>query len=265
MSKVALSVLQITDLHILPESENTLLGIKTEHYFHAVLNLAFANHNQYDLIIVTGDLAQEPCLSSYQRIRDRLTQTNVPSICLSGNHDDYELMNQVFNNDFVNCEKQVLVNEWQIISLNSQVIGASSGYIDKPELAFLKTCLKQYPNTHTLIAIHHHFIPSHSPWLDTMIIKNADEFIETIKQHPQVKLVTTGHVHQEIDSYEGHQRILGTPSTCFQFMPLSASFSIDSKMPGYRHITLYENGTIDTQVYRIEGALHELDANALGY
>ena len=47
----ALSLLQITDLHILPDLDDTFLGINTEHYFHAVLELAFAEHHHFDSLI----------------------------------------------------------------------------------------------------------------------------------------------------------------------------------------------------------------------
>ncbi len=261
----ALSILQISDLHVLPKYNNTLLGVNTEHYFAAILELANTRQTHYDLILVTGDLAQDPCVASYKRILTRLNKTDIACICLPGNHDDYVMMARIFNTEQVNCQKQTLLNDWQIISLNSQVIGASSGYLAKTELDFLQSCLKQYPNKYTLIAVHHNFIPSHSPWLDTMMIKNATEFIEIIKQHPQVKLVTTGHVHQEMDINTGHVRVLGTPSTCFQFMPLSHSFSIDDKMPGYRQIKLYQDGNIDTQVSRLAGRLTELETNTIGY
>ena len=59
-----ISVLQITDLHIQPELHDTFLGINTEHYFNAILDLAFTKVKPIDLILVTGDLAQDPCSAS---------------------------------------------------------------------------------------------------------------------------------------------------------------------------------------------------------
>ena len=64
----SISILQLTDLHILPNAGEQLLGIDTEYYFHAVLEHAFAEQPHFDLLLLTGDLAQHPCLSSYQRI-----------------------------------------------------------------------------------------------------------------------------------------------------------------------------------------------------
>ena len=67
-----LSILQITDLHILPELDETFLGINTEYYFSAVLDLALAENPHFDFILLTGDLTQDPCAASYRRILDRL-------------------------------------------------------------------------------------------------------------------------------------------------------------------------------------------------
>ena len=260
-----LSILQISDLHILPESHNVLLGVNTEYYFNAVLDLALKNHQPFDLILVTGDLGQEPCMNSYQRILERLSQTQIPCLCLPGNHDDYTLMQAVFNSPLVNCQKQLLVNNWQIVCLNSQIVGSSGGFIEEAELTFLEQCLISYPDHHTLIAVHHNCIPTHSAWLDTMIIKNAPELLNIVKPYPQVKVITTGHIHQEMDLVINSIRVLGSPSTCFQFTPLSPSFSIDIKMPGYRVINAYDDGRINTSVWRLQGELKELDLSSKSY
>ena len=262
---MALSILQISDLHILPESHNTLLGVNTEYYFNTVLDLAFKNHQAFDLILVTGDIAQDPCVKSYQRILARLAQTQIPCLCLPGNHDDLSLMQQVFNSEQVNCQKQLLLQDWQIINLNSQIIGESGGYLDDNEINFLTDCLKQYPNQHALVAVHHHCIPTQSTWLDTMIIKNSPALLAIATQFPQLKLVVSGHIHQEMDITAGNIRILGTPSTCFQFAPLSDTFNIDTQMPGYRLIKLQDDGSVKTEVNRLTGVLSELEFKSKGY
>ena len=260
-----LSLLQITDLHILPDFNETYLGINTEHYFHAVLDLAFAKHHHFDLILVTGDLTQEPCAGSYQRILQKLESTNTPCICLPGNHDDYGLMQQIFNTGRVNCRKQVLFANWQLICLNSQIPGSQGGRISEQELLFLEDCLTSYPNHHALIAVHHHFLGTKSPWMDTMIIENSEVFLAITKRYPQVKAITTGHIHQVMDITTGSVRVLGTPSTCFQFTPKSNAFSLDTTAPGYRLIKLYADGKIESEITRLSEPLCGLQMDTQGY
>ena len=260
-----ISILQITDLHILPDLDQTFLGINTEHYFHAVLDLAFTEDHPFDLILVTGDLAQDPCAASYQRILQRLEATNTPCICLPGNHDDYELMQQIFNTRRVSCRKQILLKNWQLICLNSQIPGDPGGHLSKQELQFLEDCLTSYPNHHALIAVHHHCLETKSPWMDIMIIENSEEFLAIINRYPQTLAIITGHIHQAMDITIGSVRVLGTPSTCFQFTPKSNAFSLDTTAPGYRSIKLYADGKIESEITRLSEPLLGLQMDTQGY
>ena len=260
-----LSILQITDLHILPDLDETFLGINTEYYFHAVLELAFAEHHHFDLILLTGDLAQHPSPASYQRILNSLEVHNTPCICLPGNHDDYQLMQQIFNTSLVSCKKQIFLGNWQLICLNSQIPGEPGGRLSKEELLFLEDCLIGNPNHHALIAVHHHCLETKSAWMDTMIIENNQELLAIINQYPQTKAITTGHIHQDMDITIEGVRFLGTPSTCFQFKPESKTFSLDTTAPGYRLIKLYEDGRIESGITRLSEQLSGLQIDTQGY
>ena len=278
-----ISILQLSDLHILAAPEDKMLGINTEHYFHACLELAVRPGSRQavagnlprssfekgeaggDLILLTGDLAQDPCYASYRRILTSLEAYQIPCICLPGNHDDYELMQQVFNTDRINCRKQVLLDNWQLISLNSQIPGEPGGRLSDEELAFLENCLTVNPDRHALIAVHHHCLETKSPWMDTMIIENSRELLAIAGKYSQVKAITTGHIHQVMDIKTASFRVLGAPSTCFQFTPETSEFSVNDTAPGYRLIELYADGRIESEVIRLSEPLTELQANAHGY
>jgi len=63
--------------------------------------------------------------------------------------------------------------------------------------------------------------------MDTMMIENNQELLAISKQYPQTKVITTGHIHQTMDVTTGSVRVLGMPSTCFQFKPESTTLSLD--------------------------------------
>ena len=260
-----ISILQVTDSHIHANPHARLLGIDTAHYFEAVLQQAFLEHGPFDLILHTGDLAQDPVAESYEYLFKTLEAYATPCICLPGNHDDYELMQRIFNAEQVSCRKQVLLKNWQIISLNSQILGAEGGYLEAGELQFLEECLAKHPNNFAMIAVHHHCLPTDSTWMDTMMITNSADFLNVLKKFPQAKVIVNGHVHQIMDSVSDSLRILATPSTCFQFTPKSHDFSVDQCAPGYRVIKLYDNGQIASDIYRLPGKLTELDTRTQGY
>ena len=260
-----LSILQITDLHILASQDATLLGLNTAYYFDAVLALAFAGHRSFDLILLTGDLAQDPVIESYQYILDKLTALDIPCLCLPGNHDDDALMQQVFNTRLINCRKHLVLNDWQIIVLNSQIPGADGGRLAAAELAYLEDCLQANPDKYALIAVHHHCLKTDSIWMDTMMIENSGEFLAVIGKYPRAKLIVNGHIHQEMDKTTGAVRVLGTPSTCFQFKPGSREFSLDDTSPAYRLIQLHADGHIATEITRLPGRLVGLQTDTEGY
>jgi Icc protein len=260
-----LTILQITDMHILNRPCETLVGIDTEYYFHAILELAFSSNQRYDLVLVTGDLAQSPSQASYTRILNRLEACNTPCICLPGNHDDFVLMQQILNTDRVNCRRQTLLGNWQIISLNSQIVGSARGRLANEELILLEQCLKEFPDYPALIAVHHHCLPTYSAWMDTMTIENHQAFFDIVNRYPQVKVITTGHIHQLMDTRVGAIRVLGTPSTCFQFRPKSEKFGMDNTAPGYRIIRLYADGRLESEITRLTEPLSGLQNNSKGY
>ncbi len=245
------TVLQITDLHFLPQKGEQMYGIDTEHYFHLVLHHAIKSRPQIDLILVTGDLTQIPNASSYQRIFNKLNPTKIPTICLPGNHDDWELMNDTFNVESASCIKQANLGKWQIICLNSQKAGCASGHLKESELLFLEKTLQNNKQKPTLVAVHHNCLATGSTWLDTMTIENSEALFAILKKHPQIKLIIHGHTHQTQEFKFEHLKILSTPSTCFQFKPTSHEFAIDNTDPGYRLIDLNDDHSFTSEVIRV--------------
>jgi len=246
-----LTIVQITDLHLLAESGQTMEAVDTENSFQKIVEQIHKTYKQIDLLLVTGDLAQDPCQSSYQRVIQTLQKHPSRTICLPGNHDDFSLMQKIINDPQINCDKVIKFKRWQIISLNSQKIGATGGFLDASELTFLNNALEEHPDLHTLIAMHHHPIPTNSKWMDTMTIENSDQLFSIIKKHSQVKAICYGHIHQETEEVIDNTLILGTPSTCFQFKPLSIDYALDSNKPGYRILSLHNNGLIESTVCRL--------------
>ena len=91
-----------------------------------------------------------------------------------------------------------------------------------------------------------------TPVLDKINLNNSSQFLEIIDQYQNIKAVMCGHIHQDTHINRQGVEFYSTPSTCWQFTPKSHGFKLDTKMPGYRWITLNENGTLQTEVIRIE-------------
>ncbi|MGR8931851.1 MAG: 3',5'-cyclic-AMP phosphodiesterase [Gammaproteobacteria bacterium] len=258
-------ILQITDLHVKPHASETMLGIDTEHFFQQTLAHAHDHHAPFDLILLTGDLCQDPNSESYQRICLHLKQYDTRCLCLPGNHDDFTLMKKHLAAGKIDCGRLLHLDSWLIIALNSQKPNSPVGNLADDELDFLEATLLRNSASPTLIALHHHCMPSGSPWLDTMQVQNSKAFLEIIRNFPQVKAVTFGHIHQAFFSQIDQIAIFGTPSSCFQFTPNSNEFTIDDTPPGYRVFQLLDNGELQSACYRLPIIMNQLDRSARAY
>jgi Icc protein len=261
----AFEVLQITDLHLLSTPDQTLLGVNTEETARQVIESARATHWPPDLIVLTGDLAQEPLASTYRRLDRTLRGLGVPCACLPGNHDDPEIMRQELNSENVYCVTQILTDAWQIICLDSTEPGSEIGHFSGNSHKMLASHLDRHPEKFALVCLHHHPVPIGCAWLDTMVLDERNQFFAVLESRPQSRAVLFGHIHQALDTTLGKVRVLGTPSTCFQFKPASKHFKLDDKAPGYRRLCLHPDGSIETEVYRLPQLPEGLNLLSAGY
>ncbi|PPD33664.1 MAG: phosphodiesterase [Methylomonas sp.] len=260
-----LNILQLTDLHITPHAGDLMLGLDTEDFFQQTLRHAHDQHGPFDLILLTGDLAQDPCEDSYHRIQQHLHLYAVPCLCLPGNHDDFDLMLRNLQVGKVSCNKQLILDNWQLVLLNSQKPQSPVGQLADNELAFLEQALQSHQDLPTLVALHHPCFAIGSNWLDTMQIENSAAFLSLLNKYPQVKAVTCGHVHQAYFRQINHITFFATPASCFQFTPNSTEFSIAETPPGYRVFCLHQDGSFQSEVYRLPITMHALDRQAHEY
>lgn len=260
-------ILQITDTHLFAESNKQLLGINTQHSLLAVLRQVKQESHQPDVVLLTGDLSQDCSAKSYKTLAKHIQATfKCPVYWIPGNHDDPKTMASVFAKTKLNNDKVIRTDHWQIILLNSHSPGNVYGFLTKKELAWLDRCLKEYPKLYTLVTLHHHPIPVKSNWVDHLGLKNADVFLKIIDPHKQIRCVLWGHIHQKFETQRRGKVFMSTPSTCIQFKPNQDGFALDAKgMPGYRWITLKNDGTIKTVVKRVKNFDLTIDLASTGY
>jgi Icc protein len=228
-----------------------------------VLALVNDNHQEVDLMLVTGDLANESTLSAYQRLHQTLSDSlHYPFAWLPGNHDDPAVMATL--GETVNAKVHVL-GSWVTILLNSRVEGCIYGHISEDELQFLDDVLTEHNDKHVMVCLHHQPVPIGSQWMDNYIVRNAHDFWSVIDQHSQVKIVLWGHIHQEFSDTYNNIALLATPSTCIQFTPGQKDFHVETAMPGYRWLELNSDGSFDSGVERVVMKDYGTDTHSHGY
>lgn len=227
-------------------------GVNTDASLVASLEHAFADPHRPDLILATGDLVQDESRQGYERFRELLGKPGIPVHCLPGNHDSLDMMQTALSvAPFHICDVSNYPS-WRLIMLNSKMEDDDGGLLSAHELERLEQALTTHRESHVLVALHHQPIAMGSRWLDTVGLRNAGDFLAVIDQHPQVRAIVWGHVHQASDRLRNGVRLISTPSTCAQFLPGAENFSLDTRPPGYRWLDLHADGTMQTSVVWVE-------------
>lgn len=261
-----LNVLQITDLHLSRQAIGTngdvVLNDGCTQKFEAVLQQAL-DDVRCDLIIVTGDLVNEVQPAVYDYIFATLQATQIPFVCIAGNHDvtdevgkelpfsERSLVAQPADSRLLS-RHAIMTEHWQLLLLDSSVPGQVAGEIKLDDIAWLRTQLNTCAKP-ALLALHHHVVPMNSAWIDEYIAKNSDIFWQQMAEYNQLRVIISGHTHQVQEYTHQGVAVYSTPSTCYQFKPNEAEFAYDeTARPGYRWLQLANNGQVASWVKRLD-------------
>jgi Icc protein len=234
-------ILQISDLHLFADPTAELKGICTRERLERVLAALREEVSKAELLVVTGDLAHDERLETYQALRELLADWLPRVRVLPGNHDNREFMRQVFGDIVLAAgERNVFegtAGSWRLIGLDSQIPGEVAGELGTEQFSWLKQQLVSN-SLPTSLFLHHPPVLVGSPWLDQIGLANASALWELLDRFPHVKLICTGHIHQELTVSRGGVVVLATPSTGVQFRPETESLVVD-------------DGSVRTRVIRV--------------
>ena len=85
-------IVQLTDLHMLPQVDERLRGVPTVRVVADVLAHLQQHVPEPDLLIISGDLAQEEAKATYRRLAEMLEPWAGKLRMIPGNHDDRGLL-----------------------------------------------------------------------------------------------------------------------------------------------------------------------------
>lgn len=201
-------ILQITDTHLFAQKHEALLGVNTWESYQAVLEAIRPHQHEFDLIVATGDLAQDQSSAAYQHFAEGIASFRAPCVWLPGNHDFQPAMYSALQDAGISPAKRVFIGEqWQILLLDSQVFGVPHGELSEFQLEWLERKLADAPERHTLLLLHHHPLPAGCSWLDQHSLRNAGELDTVLAKFPHVKYLR---------SYFRSWISTGTVAACWQ-------------------------------------------------
>jgi Icc protein len=260
----AVCLVQLTDSHLYALGHADLLGLDTSASLNAVIELVRSEVPDIDLILATGDIAQDASESAYRRFIAAVATLPAPCHWIPGNHDDAALMGRI-GSDVGFTQEWVDAGNWRIVLLDSSVAGSVAGYLAPDQLELLERALDSAGERFIMVCLHHHPVPIGCDWMDPLGLLNVDDLLPRLRLDNRVKVVLWGHVHQELDEQLDGLRLLATPSTCVQFARHSVDFATDTQAPGYRRFVLLPDGSIETRVSRLEAGLFLPEPGAVGY
>lgn len=261
----SLRILQITDSHLHTDPEWRLAGINTQTSFEWVMDLVQREANTIDLLLLTGDLVHDGSITGYTRLKQHIQRTGIRASCLPGNHDRPETLHKHLTGERVEVPKIVDLGAWVLVLLDSTTPHSEGGHLSDQELNLLRESINKYTDRYILIALHHHPIKINSAWMDKISLDNPAPFLAILEQHKNVKGVVWGHIHQTFEAVHNGIRMMGTPSTCIQFVENQDQFGISTAPPGYRWLELSPDGQINSGIERAEALPPGLDLKTADY
>jgi Icc protein len=246
---VTAQVLQLSDLHLFTDPQARLRGVPPYDCLVDVLQHILDAGVEPQLVVLSGDLAHDERRETYVLLRSLLRRWEDRLVVIPGNHDHREALRQVFSEQFreTACPPPFVtfsrrIDQWLLVGLDSHVPGEVPGRIDAVQLAWLEGVLREQASRPCLLFLHHPPVSVESSWLDELALQEPEQLLAFLRAHPQISLVSAGHVHQEYTGLVQGRPFLTTPSTAMQFAPRQTVPAYDPIPSGYRLFELSGTG-----------------------
>jgi len=223
------SFIQISDSHI--DNDKFVMGVDSQKNLRAIVS----NISKYyfDALIISGDLAHNGTLESYQKLQKILKPIESKIYILHGNHDDLSNLSQIFNQSSLN---NFIIGCWEVISIDSVQVGKVSGRLNDEQLHALSQKINTSSAQYIALCLHHPPVSMESDWDDTLSLENPEDLFAVIDQFDNIKAIMWGHAHQCAEFNRKGVKLFSCPSTALQFNGQSGV--------GYNHYTLNDDGEI---------------------
>jgi Icc protein len=225
------TVLQISDTHLSTEPMMTDHG-DPDVSLRATIDAV--RETRPDLVLLTGDLADDGSVEALRRVRDFVAELSAPVLALAGNHDDLVHLHSVFEST-----DTFEVGEWRVLAVETLIPGEIHGSVDVDELV---DRLDRVDDRPTLIAMHHPPLsPSTHPWFQLI---GAQQLLAAMATRPHVRAIVSGHLHEAFDRRSGDLVVCSAPSSLYAIEHDGDDFHwSDDGVVGCQVLTLGDQGS----------------------
>jgi Icc protein len=233
-------VLQLSDTHLTRTVGERVYDRDPDERVAKVLAAWHGTGEQADLVLLTGDLADDASAASCERLALAIAGLGVPVLALPGNHDDPAAVAATWGDDTI-----AEVEGWRILTADTTIPGQIHGAVDVPAVLARLDALDARP---TVVAVHHP--PLSRSTGDQFRLEGAAELLDGLAARPQVRAVVGGHLHDAVDLQGPDDLpVLLCPSTLMGIVHAGDQMQIDPGAPrGARVLHLADDGTLTSRV-----------------
>lgn len=216
-------IAQLSDLHVAPAGRHNEFGIDASAGVMRCLEAVAALDPAPDLLLLSGDLADEGVETEYARLRGMLTGMAMPVALMPGNHDRRAVLRGVFaGHDYLGgagpIDYHLDIGGLRLIALDSVVEGRAHGDLAAEQLQRLSALLRSEPEKPVLIALHHPPAETGFARMDRIALRTdaAAGLGDIVAASPQVKAVLCGHLHRGVQLVWRGVQLAVCPSAAYQ-------------------------------------------------
>lgn len=209
-------IVQLSDLHLRPGPLYS--GIDPWAAWQAALDRVAGLAPAPDLLLLTGDLADDAAPATYRHLASSLRASGHAHAVLPGNHDERAALRaafpaQAWSHPQLACQR-IDHSEFTLLLLDSVVAGAEGGIFGDVHLAWLEQHCPA--DRRVLLALHHPPLAVGIAGMDAIACAGGEQLAAWLAGWPNVEAVLCGHVHRLVLSTLAGRPLLTAPSTVHQ-------------------------------------------------
>lgn len=214
-------IAQISDTHIKAQGELAYERVDTK----KALILCIEHINNLiprpDITIISGDLTDSGTIEETLIFKDLIQNLEIPYYIIPGNHDNQEVIREVFTDVSYFEDKHhlhfFLDLPLKIIALDSTCKNKSYGTLCEDRLTWLEKKLQRCENQKSIIFMHHPPINVGITHMDKQNLRlGSKELGDLLLKYPNVISVACGHMHRASYTLWNNTLISTAPSSSHQ-------------------------------------------------
>ncbi|MDR9394025.1 MAG: phosphodiesterase, partial [Roseovarius sp.] len=243
-------ILQISDLHIMPEGQLFKGRIDTAaalRHILAGLTRLLPVIGPVERLVISGDLTETGCQGAYDHQRAIMADAPLPWRAIPGNHDSREAMRAFAAQDEwmpddgpINWREDL--DDVTMLGLDTLVEGADHGAVTDATLTWLEAALRDLRHRPVLIFMHHPPVDTGISEMDAIGLKPNPRLESLLRNHDGPVQIACGHVHRVIaGQFAGRQVTIAPGSSHAVGLDLRTDAGI-TFIPGHSGAVLHDIG-----------------------